>query len=174
MLDDHGGEFGAPAASCPGMRLSPSTLTAKIRISVISGTRIRRSTRKIGAEAWTPDPARAASRPRPVPGALVTAVRRYERRNELVSTTSSTSETMLAISAPPDSETMLAVAPAVRPSLATCAAKAQKIVAAISCRSATRLVALPLPLVTRGPGRSTRVAGRAKRQQRPTSSVGPA
>jgi len=63
---------------------------------------------------------------------------------------------MLAISAPPDSETMLAVAPAVSPSLATCAAKAQKIVAAISCRSATRLVArCTAPIWVRSPNLST-------------------
>ena len=49
-------------------------------------------------------------------------------------------ETMLANSAPPESETTLEVTEAVIPSPVTCTATAQVIVAAISCRSATRLV----------------------------------
>src|SRR4051794_16151365 len=51
---------------------------------------------------------------------------------------------------------MLAVAPLVRPPLETCAAKAQNTVAAISCRSATRLVArCTAPIWVRSPNLST-------------------
>src|SRR3954447_19683640 len=53
---------GWPAASWPGIRLSPSTLIAKIRISVISGARIRRSTRKMVADACTPETTPVGSR----------------------------------------------------------------------------------------------------------------
>ena len=47
---------------------------------------------------------------------------RHRRWNETVSTTSSTTETRLASSAPPDSDTTLAIACAVTPSAETCAA----------------------------------------------------
>ena len=54
---------GCRRASWPGIRVSPSTLTAKITISTISGVRIRRRIRKIVAEACTEEQRDPAAHP---------------------------------------------------------------------------------------------------------------
>ena len=85
-----------PSASSPGTSVSPSVLTAKITMSTMIGTRIRRSTRKIPVEG----------RRTSTGDESLTGQRRWK---ETVSTTSSTTETMFANNAPPDSETTAAV-----------------------------------------------------------------
>ena len=125
---------GRPSASWPGISVSPSVLTAKMTIRTISGARMRRRTRKIVAEAWVADAiGTRRRRHRPLRALLVwpsnsrvqktssgLPMRRPQRRwNDTVSTTSSTTDTMLATSAPPDSDTTLAVASRVSPSTAT-------------------------------------------------------
>ena len=104
-------------------------------ISTISGARIRRRIRKIVAEACAAEwaatrnggPADRGGRRRPVPkmffqktsSGLLMAASDQPRWNETVSTTSSTTETMLASSAPPDSETTLAVQASFMPAVET-------------------------------------------------------
>ena len=132
---------GWPAGSCPGISVRPSTLIAKMTIRMISGARIRRMMTKIVAEAWSPEPSRArqlmCGRRGPRPRRRrTTAARRpaagyswYRlsgsnslRWNDTVSVTSRTTETRLASSAPPDSDTTLAIACPVTPSVETWAA----------------------------------------------------
>ena len=108
--------------------------TAKITIRTMSGARIRRMTRKIVADAWVADAVGTRqrrvrrsdcsspvnSRYQNTSSGLPTAFLPVQRRwNDTVSTTSSTTDTMLASSAPPESDTTLAVASRVSPSVET-------------------------------------------------------
>src|SRR5688572_5885764 len=51
--------YGRPSGSSPGMIVRPRTLTAKMTISTINGIRMRRSTRKIDADARAAEAAAA-------------------------------------------------------------------------------------------------------------------
>ena len=44
-----------PSGLMPGISVSPTTLTKKMTIRMISGARIRRMTRKMVADAWRDD-----------------------------------------------------------------------------------------------------------------------
>ena len=113
------------------MRVRPSTLTAKMTMRTISGVRIRRSTRKIDAEAWAAEEAarrmvarcgRGSSSRRSIriqKSSSGFAMTPHPRWKDTVSTTSSTTETMLASSAPAERETTLAVQAAVIPAVET-------------------------------------------------------
>ena len=103
-------------------------------ISTISGARIRRRIRKIVAEACAADVAatrnvarRPAGRRRrsskmffqKASSGLPTTASDHPRWKETVSTTSRTTETMLASSAPPDRDTTLAVQDSLMPAVET-------------------------------------------------------
>src|SRR5688500_11126826 len=116
------------------MTVSPSTLTAKMTIRTISGARIRRRIRKTVADAFAADAAATRTdallarrsswsvlnrRVQKASSGLPTTVSDQPRWNDTVSMTSRTTETMLASSAPPDSDTTLAVQAAVIPAVET-------------------------------------------------------
>jgi hypothetical protein len=99
-------------------------------INRMSGARIRRRIRKIVVDAWAADAAatrsetrrargppssRANTRVPTVRGEVSTTASCHPRWNDTVSTTSSTTETTLASSAPPERETTLAVQASFRP-----------------------------------------------------------
>ena len=115
------------------MTVRPNTLTAKMTIRTISGVRMRRRIRKTVAEACEADAAATRSTARrscrssspssicfqKVSRGLPMTASDHPRWKETVSTTSSTTETMLASSAPPDRETTLAVHASFMPAVDT-------------------------------------------------------